>query len=531
MKKKILLLILNFSFLILNYSFSQPAIQWQKCFGGSAFDEPNFIRQTSDSGFIIVGITNSNDGDVSGYHGFNTGNTDCWVVKIDSVGTFEWQKCLGGLNSDGGSCIKQLNDGSYILLASTNSNNDDVSGNHGQNDFWLVKLSSTGAIQWQKCLGGSRTENPFTVQPTTDGGYILSGSTMSNDGDVSGNHNINCTTPDYWVVKVDSVGTIQWQKCLGGVSFDEAGMILEVSNGYIVTGGTMSNDGDVSGNHGSYDSWLVRLDVAGNIQWSKCFGGSNNDFSNLLYPTNDGGYVLANSTSSNDGDVSGNHDTSSAYSDVWIVKINNIGTIQWQKCLGGSVADVAKAIQQTTDGGYLIGAMSFSSDGNINGNHGSTDYWIVKLDSASNILWQKCLGGSGFDFFYSLQQTLDNRYILAGSTLSTDGDVTGNHGLYDYWVVKLAPDSITGISDLGLENLDISIFPNPFTTHATIKFSHQLNAATLRVYNMLGELVVEQRNISGSTLSITRGNLAGGVYVYEVWDTEYKVCAGKAVVY
>ncbi|HPU47245.1 MAG TPA: hypothetical protein PLQ91_06455 [Bacteroidales bacterium] len=411
-----------------NKSHAQaPAIEWQKCLGGTSWDYAKSIQQTSGGGFIVAGYTSSNDGDVSGNHG----GGDYWVVKLDSSGTIQWQKCLGGTDNDEAKSIQQTSDGGYIVAGETWSNDGDVSGNHGYYDYWVVKLNSSGDILWQKCLGGTNVDQAFSIQQTSDGGFIVAGGTFSNDGDVSGNHGI----VDSWIVKLNSSGDIIWQKCFGGTDDDVAFSIQQTSDGgFIVAGGTFSNDGDVSGNHGIVDSWIVKLNSSGDIIWQKCFGGTDDDVATSIQQTSDGGFIVAGYTSSNDGDVSGNH----GGGDYWVVKLDSSGTIQWQKCLGGTDNDEAKSIQQTSDGGYIVAGETWSNDGDVSGNHGNSDYWVVKLNSSGDIEWQKCLGGTVKDIAKTIQQTSDGGFIVAGYTNSNDGDVSGIHGdYYDFWVVKL----------------------------------------------------------------------------------------------
>ncbi len=406
------------------------SLEWQKCLGGSDWDDAYSIQQTTDGGYIVAGGPESNDGDVSGNHGFD----DYWVVKLSSSGTLEWQKCLGGSDLDNAQSIQETTDGGYIVAGFTNSNDGDVSGNHGGFDSWVVKLSSSGALEWQKCLGGIGFEWAQSIHQSTDGGYIVAGLTNSNDGDVSGNHGES----DYWVVKLSSSGALEWQKCLGGSDWDNAYSIQQTTDGgYIVAGKTSSNDGDVSGNHGESDSWVVKLSSSGALEWQKCLGGSDWDNAYSIQQTTDEGYIVAGSANSNDGDVSGNH----GESDYWVVKLSSSGSLEWQKCLGGSGSEGASSIQQTTDEGYIVAGSANSNDGDVSGNHGESDYWVVKLSSSGSLEWQKCLGGSGSEGASSIQQTTDEGYIVAGSANSNDGDVSGNHGEYDSWVVKLAPEA------------------------------------------------------------------------------------------
>jgi hypothetical protein len=253
-----------------------------------------------------------------------------------------------------------------------------VRGFHGGVDMWVVKLTSTGDTVWTKCLGGTGNEFAQSIQQTTDGGYIVAGYTF------------------------------------------------------------LANNGDVSGNHGGMDFWVVKLTSTGSITWAKCLGGSDNDIANSVQQTADGGYIVAGSTQSNDGDVSGSH----GIGDMWVVKLKNNGDIDWQKCLGGTGGQTAYSIQQTADGGYIIAGNSSSINGDLwlcYKNHGSNDYWIVKIDETGTIQWQKTFGGSGtFDEAQSIRPTKDNSYIVAGYTNSpNNGNVSGNHGSYDFWVVKM----------------------------------------------------------------------------------------------
>ena len=354
-----------------NKSHAQaPAIEWQKCLGGTADDFANSIQQTSDGGFIVAGETRSNDGDVSGNHG----KSDAWVVKLNSLGDILWKKCLGGTGNDYARSIQQISDGGFILTGYTNSNNGDVSGNNGYYDAWVVKLNSSGDILWQKCLGGTYDDYARSIQQTSDTGFILAGYTFSNDGDVSGNHGFS----DAWVVKLNSSGDIIWQKCFGGTNEDYAYSIQQTSDGgFIVAGETRSNDGDVSGYHGYFDYWVVKLNSSGDIEWQKCLGGTNNDYANSIQQTSDGGFIVAGYTESNDGDVSGYH---GGDYDAWVVKLNSSGDILWQKCLGGTIDDRAYSIQQTSDGGFIVAGFTVSNDGDVSGNHGASDAWVVKLN-------------------------------------------------------------------------------------------------------------------------------------------------------
>jgi hypothetical protein len=411
-----------------------------KLLGGSSDERASYIQKTSDEGYIISGYSYSSaNGDVSGT---NHGGYDYWIVKLDALGNIIWNKLLGGIYDDYARHIQQTSDGGYIISGySSSSANGDVSGaNHGGSDYWIVKLDALGNIVWNKLLGGNSNEESSNIQQTSDGGYIISGlSTSSANGDVSGT---NHGGADYWIVKLDALGNIVWNKLLGGIGTETASNIQQTTDGgYIISGwSTSSANGDVSGtNHGFRDYWIVKLDALGNIVWNKLLGGNSNEESSNIQQTSDGGYIISGySSSSANGDVSG---TNHGYSDYWIVKLDALGNIIWNKLLGGNRSEESSNIQQTSDGGYIISGLSTSSaNGDVSGtNHGGADSWIVKLDALGNIVWNKLLGGSYDDYARHIQQTSDGGYIISGySSSSANGDVSGtNHGSNDYWIVTL----------------------------------------------------------------------------------------------
>ena len=421
-----------------------PVINWQKCLGGTGTDTANAMQLTADGGYIVAGGTFSYDGDVTGNHKLSQAppTSDFWVVKLDGVGGLVWQKCLGGGSDESANSVQQTADGGYIVAGQARSVDGDVIGLHGGvvagTDAWVVKLNASGGLVWQKCLGGSSPygrahDSANAVQQTADGGYILAGYTASDNGDVTGYHG----GYDAWVVKLDASGGLVWQRCLGGTSYDMAQAVQQTADGgYILAGYTNSVDGDVAGipTHVG-DIWIVKLNAAGGLVWQKCLGGTKYDGPSSMQLTADGGCIIAGNTESNDGDVTGNHGAT----DAWVVKLDAGGTLVWQRCLGGANADNPSLVRQTADGGYIVAGETRSTDGDFTGNRGLADAWVVKLNASGGLVWQKCLGGTNYDGANAVQQTADGGYILSGYTSSTDGDVIGNHGNSDCWVVKLGP--------------------------------------------------------------------------------------------
>ena len=498
MKATITILLTLLSF---GYTNAQaPAIQWQKSIGGSVIEEATDIKLTPDGGYVVVGLSNSNDPNVLGNHGA----FDYWVVKLDATRTIQWQKSLGGTGNDYAYAIQNTADGGYIIAGFSDSIDGDVVGYHYREDAWVVKLNASGTIQWKKSLGGTNVDFASSIQTTSDGGYIVAGSTSSIDGDVTGNHgSIDC-----WVVKLDLSGNIQWQKTLGGSGIDYGNAIQTTSDGgYIVAGYSNSTDGDVTGNHGGKDYWVVKLDATGNIQWQKSLGGSGDDEAKSIQPTADGGYVVVGWCHSNDGNVTGNH----GLLDYWVVKLNAIGIIQWQKCLGGSDYDEVNSIQTTIDGGYILAGLSISNDGDVTGSHGNGDYWVVKLDATGNIQWQKSMGGTNGESASSIQTTSDGGYIVAGSSSSSNGDVTVNYGNFDYWIVKLGPDLATAT----FEKPAIIIYPNPVCDVLQIQTPNNTIISKTKIIDITGKVVLEQTQNSNS---INVENFSKGTYVLEAYS-------------
>ncbi len=410
-----------------NGAAAESRIIWQKVLGGTDVDEARSIQETSDGGYIVAGYTWSNDEDVIGNHG----NYDAWVVKLDRDGNVIWKKALGGSGSDEAYSVQQTTDEGYIVAGYTNSSDGDVSGNHGGYDAWVVKLSNTGDIVWQKTLGGSNNDGAYSIQQTSDGGYIVAGYTSSNDGDVSGSRK----GEDLWVVKLNKDGDIAWEKAIEKFGDDEAQSVQQTSDGgYIVVGYTVSSGEDLHKSGKVY--WVIKFDSSGNTLWKKEFGGTNDDIAQSVQQTSDGGYIVAGYTWSNIGDVSGNH----GGWDYWVIKLDENGNLVWQVPLGGSDYDYAYSVQQTSDGGYIVAGQAKSNDKDVSRNHGGYDAWVVKLDKNGDIAWKKAFGGTNYDGAFSVQQTSDGNYVMAGYTGSNDGDVSESHGNYDFWIVKFADD-------------------------------------------------------------------------------------------
>ena len=491
-------LIITFNLVSGITSAQAPDIEWQKSLGGSDDDIASSIQQTADGGYIIVGSSYSNDGDVTE----NQGNDDFWIVKLDDLGIIEWQNSFGGSSRDIAYSVQQTPDGGYIVAGESFSNDGDVTGNQGLYDFWIIKLDDQGVLVWQKTLGGSGQDLLRSIQHTNDNGYIVAGISSSTDGDVTGNHG----DFDIWVVKLNEDGNLQWQKSYGGSESDFAYSVQQTTDGgYIVAGGSYSNDGDVTGNHGDGDYWVLKLNSTGNIQWQKTLGGTNWETARSIQQTLDGGYIICGESSSTDGDVTGNHE----YYDFWVVKLTESGTIEWQQSYGGSALEVAYSVQQTIDGGYVIAGYSNSTDEDITANYGGKDYWVVKISAVGIIEWQRSMGGSSDEEANSIQQTLDGGYIIAGYTESNDAEVSVNHGGADYWVVKLKPDPL----NVDAYNNLVMAYPNPVTSILNIAAKEPIESVA--VLNSLGQEVMASSHFE-TVIKLDLSGLLPNIYFIQV---------------
>jgi hypothetical protein len=491
-------------------------ILWEKSYGGTLYENANSIIQTKDGGYIAFGQDSSCDGDCVRTCG---GKYDLWVVKLSASGIIQWQKSFGGNGDEEAYQIIQTKDKGYAMAAITFSPN--VAGYRGGgSDAWVLKLDSMGSTQWAKCFGGTGLDEATSIAQTKDGGYIVGGNSTSNDGDVTGHHGVfspdTAAKDDMWVLKLDSAGTLKWQTSVGGTKDDGSNAILQADDGgYMVVGNSQSLDGNLAGkgNKGLNDWMIVKLTATGTLSWVKLYGGSaQDDAANSITKTRDGGYVVAGGDGSTDGDVTGHHGppctpAECTDNDCWVIKIDSVGTLKWEKSFGGFGNDNTFSVSNTTDGGYILGGYTSSNDGDVTGNHGLYDFWVFKIDSMGTLKWQKTLGGSGNDQAFCLHQTTDGGYIVTGVSESTDGNVTGNHGNSDMWVVKLG--ALTSVSELKSSLAEVNIFPNPTTGKFVVEITSN-EKATVEIFDLNGRLTLSQQ-VNGST-SVDASQLPNGFY-------------------
>lgn len=348
-------------------------------------------------------------------------------------GNIDWIKTFGGSQEDNALSVVMANDGGYVFAGYSQSVDGDITDKDAtDSDFWVVKLTSEGTISWSKTYGGSADDRAEKIITTNDGGYAVVGYSRSNDGDASKNEGLQ----DYWIIKIDATGNLQWEQSFGFGGIDRGFSLVQTSdNGYFVTGFLDVTASDGGGNddaksftkHGVGEFWGIKLDASGNMEWRRYFGGTNNDRSYDVITTPDDAFLMIGSSESDDFDIT---NPKGSY-DYWIVKVNNNGEKIWEKNFGGTEIDVAYGIAATDDGNYIIIGDSRSEDVDIDNFRGNADLWMIKIAEDGNLIWKKSFGGTEFDTGRGICKTNNNTFIITGNTRSNDVDLIENKGQSD----------------------------------------------------------------------------------------------------
>ncbi len=357
---------------------------WDKTFGGRKEDIAKSIVQTSDGGLAVAGYTYSK----------GVGSQDLWVLKLDAWGNKIWDKTFGGSGSDYANSIVQTSDGGLAIAGSTTSKGA------GDSDFWVLKLDALGNKIWDKTFGASGEDTAESIVQTSDGGLAVAGATTSKG---AGNY-------DFWVLRLDALGTMVWEQTFGGGENDGARSIVRTSDGGLAVAGATTSKGA-----GNYDFWVLRLDALGTMVWEQTFGSTENDGAYSIVQTSDGGLAVAGATTSKGV---GNFD-------FWVLRLDALGTMVWEQTFGGSKPDGAYSIVQTSDGGLAVAGATTSKGA------GDSDFWVLKLDALGTMVWEQTFGGGENDEAHSIVQTSDGGLAVAGTTYSKGA------GDADFWVLKL----------------------------------------------------------------------------------------------
>ncbi len=406
-------------------------IEFVKTIGGTKNEAANAVVKTEDGGYAILGYTQSMDNDIVDKQ---NESFDYWVVKYDAQDQLQWSKTYGGTQDDRGNKIITTPDGGFAILGYSFSSDEDVTNNQGLQDFWLAKLDALGTILWQKSFGFAGADKGISLINTQDGGYFLTGILDVTASGGAGNSKQKHAGGDFWAIQLDASGTLQWSKYYGGSLSETPNDVIQTEdNGYIIVGASDSEDVDISNNKGSYDFWVVKISENGTLQWEKSFGGTEIDEAYSITKTNDNNYLIVGDTRSNDIDVASNYGAA----DIWVIKISPAGELLQQKNFGGSGFDNCRSIKKTEDNHFLLAGSSRSSDGNLTENQGQNDAWIIKINANLELVYNTTIGGSNIEVAYDIA-ALDNQKIIAvGSATSQDGDIDQNLGFTDTLILKI----------------------------------------------------------------------------------------------
>ncbi|MEI8134489.1 MAG: T9SS type A sorting domain-containing protein [bacterium] len=457
---------------------------WEKCFGGSADDVPNSIIQTSDGGFVVAGWTTSLDGGIP-YHipvivPFNDTLSNSWVFKISNSGEIQWQVLTGGYSgASSANAIIQTADGGYAVAGWTTSDDEGLFNNQAHDDLnqkfgnaYLAKLTPDGKIQWQRCYGGHGPDGASSLVESGGGDLVFIGGISNSDVNV-GVHGFDSngkgSSQDVWMVRVNSRGdTVKQQRCLGGRNSEiPTGLLKLPTKGFVFSAYTRSFDGDVSSHHLGDDP------------------PSKPGFLNL---------------------------------DAWVVMVDSDFNIIWEKCFGGERNDNVKSITYTSDSGFLVIGDSRSRDGDVDshiGNNDSSDLWVIKLDKVGRIQWHQSYGGLGDDFGLSICQASGGDIIFCGTTNSVDGEVLGNHGKFDVWIARVSNPQSAPLLSTG-NTYYLWPFPNPATVVVNLHLSQNQNVRKVEFLDLLGIQYYPPYKISNDVLTIDTHDLPAGSFIVRV---------------
>lgn len=519
------------SLLLISLCTSAQDILWEKSLGGKQADYLFDAIPTPDYGFILAGSSLSSKGGSKSED--SKGNYDYWIWKMNENGGLEWQKSYGGLKDDYLQSVSLTNDGGFILAGTSNSSigGDKRDSDKGETDFWIIKLDAKGNETWQRTIGGSGQEKLHSIRPTKDGGYIIGGTSNSKKTpkdkkgkeDELGKKEDSRGNLDYWIIKTNSLGDIEWQKTFGGIYIDELQSVEQTKDGGYIIGGysnSITSGEKIENGYGDNDFWIIKTNSKGEIIWQKTIGGNKDDSLYSLVQTEDGGFVLGGS--SNSDATNSKNKANGKGTDFWIVKLDEIGTIIWQETYDFGKLDVLTSIVDNKDGTYLIGGYAQSEKSKIQNSgvlskiggdkEGINDYVALKINNKGEELWSKTVGSKGDEALIKLFETRDGGYLFAGTS---DGEASRDKGKAignnDFWIVKLKDKT-----KKEKIKIDVEAYPNPAEnyTNALVNYDYSSGWATL--YDLNGRQLQKIELHGEHTIPIQLGNIPQGVYIVNI---------------
>ncbi|MDG1760645.1 MAG: hypothetical protein P8L72_03155 [Flavobacteriaceae bacterium] len=395
-------------------------------YGGSQEDIGFDIIETQDGGLAVIGNSKSSNGTLTDK---TLEVSDYWLLRFDAQMELLWSYTYGGSDDDRGQSVIETSDGGFILAGYSKSADGNATKNQGQHDNWMLKVDASGNFLWEKSFGYAGHDHAYTIISTQDGGFLMTGFIDVTASGGKGNKAKGASfhgVGEFWTHKFDAIGNMQWRRYHGGTNNDRSYDAVEANDGgFIITGATESNDVDVTSNQGEYDVWVIKLNAEGTLQWAKTFGGSGIDSSNGILKTPNGNYLIVGNTFSKNGSVSINYGAS----DVWVLCIDDQGDLLWEKTYGGSEFDLGRGITQGPNNTAFVVGNSKSRDNYVLKNQGENDVWVFQIDTTNGkLLWEQSFGGSAIDFGHNAVFTSSKSLYVVGETTSSDGNIPSNKG-------------------------------------------------------------------------------------------------------
>jgi hypothetical protein len=515
----------TFTLILIIYFFSANSQtfvkQWDKRFGGNGPDFFFAICSTNDDGVLLGGrsVSNTSGDKTEMCRGIN----DFWIVKVDANGVKQWDKTFGGVNQEELYAVEQTNDNGYILggYSESDSGFDKSENSRGSADFWIVKTDSSGNKLWDKTYGGSFTDQIFSIQQTSDLGFICGGISYS---DSSGDKTeYSHGSMDYWIIKLDAQGNKQWDKTFGGAGMDQLNTVKQTPDGGYILGGRsdseIGGDKTQSSRDSSMDYWIIKTDNQGNKEWDKTIGGEGYEwFTSLLIADN--GFVLFGSSNSNISyDKTQN---SNGSSDYWLVKIDASGNIIWDKDYGSLETEETDfgLLAETLQGQYLLSGTSYAvyaGGDKSEANYGIEQTWLICTDTSGNKIWDKTIFTGGHDECGQALQTTRDCYLIASASQAGIGGyksqpAAGNNSI-DYWIVNLCEVPNTSVSPFA-DHIQCSLFPNPSTSVFSVLINNR-KTYSCTVLSTSGQILLST-TVNDKENKIDAKNLADGVYLVQL---------------
>lgn len=471
-------------------SFAQEhALLWQRSVGNSGEDDIASVITDHEENIYVLGSVQTE----------NSGH-DLYLLKMDEGGNEIWQKQFGGSGDETGAELYINNDGTVIILGTTNSKDEFHPTGTGYEDILLMKVSSSGALISKNFYGGDFIDVPTSIISTGNGNYLISAYSRSNNGDLSGNFG----QYDMWILEINSYGSIIWQRNYGATDEDMAIKVLQQKDGtYMILGQSTSYDGAYSDNRGDNDIVLIKIDDVGNILWQHSYGGFLSDEAKDILQLENGNVLVVGSTFSYQFDVETNH----GGSDVWLIEVDQQSHLIWEKTYGSYGNEYAASLARSESGFFIFGT-SNSSSISSNYNNGEQDFWLYEIDEQNReIIDMSFFGASGFESGSAFSLLTDGSLLLAGNSNSKDGFVQGNSGKTDGWIIKVR-------SDFTQSGDGIYVHPNP--SSGTFYLNELPEKCQFEVYDLNGRPMDTQIYSDGFAGVLDLSAYNPGVYILNV---------------